>query len=171
MEDNKELGNFAAAHELPIEIYSTVTIDGIDLQVVERRPPHFDKHKEYPVLFHLYGGPGSQTVDKKFTVDFQAYIASNLGYIVVTVDGRGTGFIGRRARCIIRGHIGYYEALDQIETAKIWGKKSYVDEERIAIWGWSYGGFMTLKTLEIDGGRTFRYGMAVAPVTDWRFYG
>lgn len=171
MEDNKDLGKFAAAHELPIEIYSTVTIDGIDLQVVERRPPHFDKHKKYPVLFHLYGGPGSQTVDKKFTVDFQAYIASNLGYIVVTVDGRGTGFIGRRARCIIRGHIGYYEALDQIETAKIWGKKSYVDEERIAIWGWSYGGFMTLKTLEIDGGRTFRYGMAVAPVTDWRFYG
>ena len=171
LEDNQELAKFTAAYQLPIEIYSTVTIDGFDLQVVERRPPYFDEHKQYPVLFQLYGGPGSQTVDKRFTVDFQAYVASNLGYIVVTVDGRGTGFIGRKARCIIRGHIGYFEALDQIETAKIWGAKRYVDAERMAIWGWSYGGFMALKTLELDGGKTFQYGMAVAPVTDWRFYG
>ena len=171
VEDNAPLAKFAAQHELPIEIYQNVTIDGFTLQVVERRPPHFDTNKLYPVLFHLYGGPGSQTVDKKFTVDFQAYVAANLGYVVVTVDGRGTGFIGRKARCIIRGNIGYYEARDQIETAKIWAKKKYVDAGRIAIWGWSYGGFMTLKTLEQDGGNTFRYGMAVAPVTDWRFYG
>lgn len=171
IEDNTGLAGFAAQHEMPINIYSTVEIDGYTLQVIERRPPHFNKHKQYPVLFHLYGGPGSQTVDKKFTVDFQAYIAANLGYIVVTVDGRGTGFIGRKARCIIRGNIGYYEAKDQIETAKIWAKKMYVDASRMAIWGWSYGGFMTLKTLEQDGGRTFQYGMAVAPVTDWRFYG
>lgn len=171
IEDNTGLAEYAAQHELPINVYSTVEIDGYTLQVIERRPPHFDEHKQYPVLFHLYGGPGSQTVDKKFTVDFQAYIAANLGYIVVTVDGRGTGFMGRKARCIIRGNIGYYESKDQIETAKIWGKKKYVDESRMAIWGWSYGGFMTLKTLEQDGGRTFQYGMAVAPVTDWRFYG
>lgn len=171
IEDNQALAKLAAAHELPLEIYQTVTIDGYELQVVERRPPHFDVNKKYPVLFYLYGGPGSQTVNKKFSVDFQAYVASNLGYIVVTVDGRGTGFIGRKARCIIRGHIGYYEALDQIETAKIWRKKSYVDADRMAIWGWSYGGFMTLKTLELDAGQTFQYGMAVAPVTDWRFYG
>ncbi|MCJ1297594.1 hypothetical protein MMC08_000381 [Hypocenomyce scalaris] len=171
IEDNTELAGFAAQHELPINIYSTVTIDGYTLQVIERRPPHFTEDKKYPVLFHLYGGPGSQTVDKKFTVDFQAYVAANLGYIVVTVDGRGTGFIGRKARCIIKGNIGYYEANDQIETAKLWGKKKYVDESRMAIWGWSYGGFMALKTLEQDGGETFRYGMAVAPVTDWRFYG
>ena len=171
VEDNKGLAKFAAEHELPIEIYSTVNIDGFELQVVERRPPHFDENKQYPVLFHLYNGPGSQTVNKKFTVDFQAYVAANLGYLVVTVDGRGTGWIGREARCIIRGNIGYYEAYDQIETAKIWGKKNYVDESRMAIWGWSYGGFTTLKTLEQDGGRTFQYGMAVAPVTDWRFYG
>ena len=171
IEDNQALAHFASQHELPIEIYQTVTIDGFDLQLVERRPPHFDEYKKYPVLFFLYGGPGSQSVDKKFNVDFQAYVASKLGYIVVTVDGRGTGFIGRKARCIIRGHIGYYEALDQISTAKIWAQKKYVDANRMAIWGWSYGGFMTLKTLELDGGNTFKYGMAVAPVTDWRFYG
>lgn len=171
IEDNQALARTAAEHELPIDIYQTVNLGGFDLQVVERRPPHFDEHKQYPVIFHLYGGPGSQTVDKKFTVDFQAYLASSLGYVVVTVDGRGTGFMGREARCIVRGHIGFYEALDQIETAKLWAKKKYVDAERIAIWGWSYGGFMTLKTMELDGGNTFKYGMAVAPVTDWSFYG
>ncbi|KAF8849715.1 putative dipeptidyl-aminopeptidase B [Acephala macrosclerotiorum] len=170
IEKNPGLADMAKKHELPIKIYSTVNIDGYDLNVVERRPPHFSEKKQYPVLFYLYGGPGSQTVTKGFTVDFQSYIASNLGYIVVTVDGRGTGFIGRKARTIIRGNLGYYEAYDQIATAKIWAAKKYVDASRMAIWGWSYGGFMTLKTLEQDAGQTFHYGMAVAPVTDWRFY-
>jgi dipeptidyl aminopeptidase len=170
VEVNEDLADMAKKHELPIEIHSTVTIDGFELQVVERRPPHFNKNKKYPVLFYLYGGPGSQTVSKRFSVDFQSYVAANLGYIVVTVDGRGTGFIGRKARTIIRGNLGYYEAYDQIATAKIWAQKSYVDASRLAIWGWSYGGFMTLKVLEQDAGQTFSYGMAVAPVTDWRFY-
>ncbi|KAL4882788.1 dipeptidyl peptidase IV N-terminal region-domain-containing protein [Aspergillus karnatakaensis] len=170
IEDNADLARLVDEYSLPTEIYQNITIDGFTLQVVERLPPHFNPAKKYPVLFHLYGGPGSQTVDRKFTVDFQAYVAAALGYIVVTVDGRGTGFIGRKARCIIRGDIGYYEAVDQIETAKHWAKKPYVDETRMAIWGWSYGGFMTLKTLEQDAGQTFQYGMAVAPVTDWRFY-
>ena len=171
IEDNKALSTFASAHDLPIQIYQTITVDGFELQVVERRPPHFDERKRYPVLFYLYGGPGSQSVAKKFTVDFQAYVASKLGYIVVTVDGRGTGFIGRKARCIVRGNLGYYEAKDQIEAAKIWAAKKYIDEQRIAIWGWSYGGFMALKTIEQDGGDTFKYAMAVAPVTDWKYYG
>lgn len=171
IEDNQAIAKLAAETEIPIEIYQTVRLGGFDLNVVERRPPHFDESKMYPVVFFLYGGPMSQTVDKKFSVDFQSYLASNLGYIVVTVDGRGTGFLGREARCIIRGHIGYFEAQDQIDTAKIWAQKKYVDADRMAIWGWSYGGFMTLKTLELDGGNTFKYGMAVAPVTDWSFYG
>ncbi|KAL6720719.1 hypothetical protein ACLMJK_002644 [Lecanora helva] len=169
-ESNTGLAQMAASHELPIEIYSTINIEGIDLNIVERRPPHFDENKKYPVLFQLYGGPGSQQVNRKFGVDFQTYVASNLGYIVVTLDNRGTGFLGRAARTIVRGHIGYIEAMDQITAAKMMAKKPYVDSERIAIWGWSYGGFMTLKTLELDAGETFKYGMAVAPVTDWRFY-
>lgn len=171
IEENKDLAKKVEEYALPAEIYQNITIDGVTLQMVERRPPHFNPVKKYPVLFYLYGGPGSQTVDRKFAVDFQSYVASTLGYIVVTVDGRGTGFIGRKARCIVRGNIGYWEAHDQIETAKEWAKKPYVDETRFAIWGWSYGGFMTLKVLEQDAGRTFQYGMAVAPVTDWRFYG
>ena len=170
IEDNQALAKYAASHDLPTELYQTVNLSGFELNVVERRPPHFDPSKQYPVLFWLYAGPGSQMVDKKFSVDFQTSVASDLGYIVVTVDGRGTGFIGRKARCIIRGVIGYYEAQDQIAAAKLWAEKDYVDASRMAIWGWSYGGFMTLKTLELDGGETFKYGMAVAPVTDWRFY-
>ncbi|KAJ5970917.1 uncharacterized protein N7479_000835 [Penicillium vulpinum] len=170
IEENLELVKMVEDSALPTEVYTNVTIDGYTLQVLERRPPNFNSAKKYPVLFFLYGGPGSQTVDRKFTVDFQSYVASSLGYIVVTVDGRGTGFIGREARCVVRGNIGHYEALDQIETGKIWASKSYVDETRMAVWGWSYGGYMTLKVLEQDAGETFQYGMAVAPVTDWRFY-
>ena len=170
LENNNALAEMAKKHELPHNIFSTVNIEGVDLQVVERRPPHFDPTKRYPVLFYLYGGPGSQQVTRRFHVDFQSVVASSLNYIVVTVDNRGTGFIGRKARNIIREHFGKYEAHDQIETAKIWAKKPYVDADRMAIWGWSYGGFMTLKVLETDAGETFKYGMAVAPVTDWRFY-
>ncbi|KAJ6032271.1 hypothetical protein N7540_003003 [Penicillium herquei] len=170
IEENTRLTQMVEQYALPAEIYTNVTIDGYTLQVLERRPPHFNPAKKYPVLFHMYAGPGSQTVDRKFTVDFQSYVASSLGYIVVTVDGRGTGYIGRKARCIIRGNLGHYEAHDQIDAAKIYASKSYVDESRMAIWGWSFGGFMTLKVLELDAGQTFQYGMAVAPVTDWRFY-
>ncbi|CAD6505581.1 BgTH12-01071 [Blumeria graminis f. sp. triticale] len=170
IEENLRLSDLAKMYELPVDIYSTVNIDGIDLNVVERRPAGFDASKKYPVLFYLYGGPGSQTVSKKFSIDFQAYIAASLGYIVVTVDGRGTGFIGRKARTIVRDNLGFYEAHDQIETAKLWAQKEYVDPSKMAVWGWSYGGFLTLKTLEQDSGQTFSYGMAVAPVTDWRYY-
>lgn len=171
IEENESLANLAKEYAIPIEIYQNVTVDGFTLPVVERRPPYFNPKKKYPVLFFLYGGPGSQTVDRKFTVDFQSYVASTLGYIVVTVDGRGTGHNGRESRCIIRDNIGQYEVRDQIETAKIWGEKKYVDANRMAIWGWSYGGYLTLKTLEQDAGKTFQYGMAVAPVTNWSFYG
>ncbi|CAK4032027.1 dipeptidyl-aminopeptidase B [Lecanosticta acicola] len=172
IEENKALEQLAKKTELPIEIYQTINVDGFDLNLVERRPPHFDASgkKKYPVLFYLYNGPGFQQVDRKFNIDFQSYVASSLGYIVVTLDGRGTGYMGRKHRTIVRGNIGYWEAHDQIEAAKMWAKKKYVDEERMAIWGWSYGGFMTLKTIETDAGQTFKYGMAVAPVTDWRFY-
>ncbi|KAL1651340.1 hypothetical protein SLS58_000679 [Diplodia intermedia] len=170
IEDNQLLSKKAREHELPIMVYSTMTVDNMELNIVEYRPPHFDKHKKYPVLFHMYNGPGSQQVTKKFGVDFSSYVASSLGYIVVTLDGRGTGFIGRAARTVVRGNLGHYEATDQINAAKLWASKPYVDEKKMAIWGWSYGGFMTLKALEQDAGETFRYGMAVAPVTDWRYY-
>lgn len=170
LEENQALNELATKSELPINIYQTINIDGFELNLVERRPPHFDENKKYPVLFYLYNGPGFQEVDRKFGVNFQSFVASSLGYIVITLDGRGTGYLGRSTRTIVRGNLGYWEAHDQIEAAKKWAAKSYVDADRIGIWGWSYGGFMTLKTLEQDAGQTFKYGMAVAPVTDWRFY-
>ncbi|KAL2270254.1 hypothetical protein VTJ83DRAFT_2438 [Remersonia thermophila] len=170
VEKNEDLAEKAKTHALPSLVYGTINVDGVDLNYVERRPPNFDEHKKYPVLFYQYSGPGSQTVTKKFQVDFQSYVAAGLGYLCVTVDGRGTGYIGRRNRVVIRGELGRWEAHDQIAAAKAWAEKSYVDSERLAIWGWSFGGFNTLKTLEQDAGQTFKYGMAVAPVTDWRFY-
>jgi dipeptidyl aminopeptidase len=171
IEDNERLRKLAADHALPTLVYGNITLGDFGFNILERRPPNFDPRRRYPVLFWQYQGPGSQSVDKTFTVDFQAYVAATLGYIVVTLDGRGTGFIGRKARCAVRGNIGHWEATDQIAAAKSYAQRAYVDEERLAVWGWSYGGFTALKTLEMDAGRTFKYGMAVAPVTDWRFYG
>ena len=171
IEDNKQLADRARTHELPILKYGTIDLDdGVSVTYVERRPPHFDPHRQYPVLFQQYSGPGSQTVTKRFAVDFQSYVASALGYLVVTVDPRGTGFRGRRHRVAVRSRLGVLEAADHIAAASHFAGRPYVDASRLAIWGWSYGGFMTLKALEQDAGRTFSYGMAVAPVTDWRFY-
>ncbi|KAL1874735.1 hypothetical protein VTK73DRAFT_263 [Phialemonium thermophilum] len=170
VEANKGLAEKVGRHKLPTKVYGTLIVDGIKLNYVERRPPNFDESRRHPVLFQQYSGPGSQMVNKKFGVDFQSYVAAGLGYLVVTVDGRGTGFIGRKARVLVRGELGKWESHDQIAAAKHWASLPYVDASRLAIWGWSFGGFTTLKTLEQDAGQTFRYGMAVAPVTDWRFY-
>ncbi|CCX08607.1 Similar to Probable dipeptidyl-aminopeptidase B; acc. no. D5GM60, partial [Pyronema omphalodes CBS 100304] len=109
IEDNKDLKELSTRYSLPTFHYSTINIDGFDLNVVERRPPNFDENKKYPVIFHVYGGPGSQQVQKTFKIDFQAYMAGGLDYLVVTVDGRGTGFIGRKARVAVRGNLGHWE--------------------------------------------------------------
>ncbi|CAK7563495.1 MAG: hypothetical protein SEPTF4163_001364 [Sporothrix epigloea] len=177
LEDNAELADRARKHALPLRVYGTLEVPGyekgdppVQLNYVERRPPHFNPNKQYPVLFQQYSGPGSQEVKHEFKVDFQSYIAASLGYVVVTVDPRGTGYIGRKNRVTVRGRLGMVESHDHIAAARHWGGLPYVDASRLAIWGWSYGGFTTLKTLEQDAGRTFSYGMAVAPVTDWRFY-
>lgn len=171
IEHNAELADRARKHELPILKFGTLDLgDGISVNYLERRPPHFDPKKKYPILFQQYSGPGSQQVTKEFKVDFQSYVASNLGYLVITVDPRGTGFLGRKHRVAVRSRLGLLESQDHIAAARHFAALDYVDETRLAIWGWSYGGFTTLKTLEQDAGRTFSYGMAVAPVTDWRFY-
>ncbi|CAK7227886.1 hypothetical protein SCUCBS95973_006693 [Sporothrix curviconia] len=177
LEDNAELADRVRKHALPLRIYGTLEVPGyedgdppVQLNYVERRPPHFNPNKKYPVLFQQYSGPGSQEVKHEFRVDFQSYVAASLGYVVVTVDPRGTGYTGRKNRVLVRGRLGVVEAHDHIAAARHWGALPYVDANRLAIWGWSYGGFTTLKTLEQDAGQTFSYGMAVAPVTDWRFY-
>lgn len=171
VEDNAALAKSAREHDLPVVRYGTLDLGGgFAINYKEQRPPRFDPHREHPVLFQQYSGPNSQSVTKRFGVDFQSYVASALGYVVVTVDPRGTGFLGRRHRVAVRSRLGFLEARDHIAAARHFASLGYVDASRLAIWGWSYGGFATLKTLEQDAGRTFSYGMAVAPVTDWRFY-
>lgn len=176
LSQNDHLKKKAEDFHLPQQVYSQVKV-GVDknnkdvlANAVEYRPPNFNTSLKYPVLFYVYGGPVSQLVQKTFAYSFPHVVASTLNAIVVTVDGRGTGFRGRAFRNVVREHLGRYEAQDQIAAARDWASREYVDPTRLAIWGWSYGGFMTLKTLETDGGDVFRYGMAVAPVTDWRFY-
>ncbi|KAH6561437.1 hypothetical protein BASA50_005658 [Batrachochytrium salamandrivorans] len=133
-------------------------------------PADFDLYgqKTYPVLMQVYGGPNSQMVQQKFNIDFSFRMAT-LGFIVVQVDGRGTGFKGRKYRSSVSRNLGLHEVEDQTEAARWLGKQSYVDASRIGIWGWSYGGYMAAKCIEANSG-VFALGMSVAPVTDWRFY-
>jgi len=121
------------------------------------------------VFFNVYGGPGSQQIDVSFKTSWLDYLACSLGYIVVTVDGRGTGFKGRKLRNPVKDNLGYWETVDQINAAKIWAAKSYVDPKRIGIFGWSYGGFMASKVAEANAG-VHSLAIAVAPVTSWRLY-
>jgi dipeptidyl aminopeptidase len=177
IEDNKGLQELLGHYDLPSVSYSQIKVADDDetgkpimANTVEIRPPHFSPSRKYPVVFFVYGGPISQTVTKQFGYDFQKVFSATADAVVVTVDGRGTGFMGRKFRAVVRDQLGHYEVRDQIAGATEWASRSYIDPTRIAIWGWSYGGYMTLKTLETDGGKTFSYGVAVAPVTDWRFY-
>ncbi|KAI8062619.1 dipeptidyl peptidase IV N-terminal region-domain-containing protein [Gongronella butleri] len=169
LSDNKPLADLLSTYDLPAIRMSTIQAGALELPVMEVLPPGFDVSLKYPVLFHVYGGPGSQLVSHKFALDWHTFVASHLGYIVVTVDGRGTGFQGRKYRSAVRGQLGNLETVDQVTAAKHWAKLDYVDSSRIAIWGWSYGGYMTTKVLESDDG-VFAAGMAVAPVTDWQYY-
>lgn len=173
LEDNADLGGMLTQYDLPQKVHSTITIDGLTMNTLELRPPSFDGSgkTKYPVLFRPYGGPTSQTANHKFGIDWHSWLASDptMEYLVVIVDGRGTGYMSRKLRVPVRGDLGKWEAYDQIEAAKQWKKRPYVDPEKFAIWGWSFGGFLTLKVLEA-GSAVFQYGMAVAPVTDWRFY-
>ena len=117
---------------------------------------------------YQYSGPGSQQVLDTWGISWETYMAS-LGYIVVCVDGRGTGGRGEAFEKCTYLKIGVKEAKDQVETALYLGKQPYVDKDRIGIWGWSYGGYMTLMSMS-EGTPVFKAGVAVAAPTDWRFY-
>ncbi|KAI0640694.1 dipeptidyl aminopeptidase [Trametes meyenii] len=169
--ENPQLNETLSQYELPIVTHSTIESDGYELNVLEMRPPRMDDsgRTKYPVLFRVYGGPGSQLVDVRFQHDWHTYAVAELQYIVVIVDGRGTGFRGRALRNPVKNNLGAWETIDQINAAKIWAAKEYVDPKRIGIWGWSYGGFMSSKVVEADAG-IHSLAMAVAPVTSWRLY-
>lgn len=147
--------------------------DGYSMNVMQQLPPNFDPSKKYPVLFTPYGGPNSQRVIKSFQVySWAAYISSEpeLQFITYTIDNRGTGFKGREYRATVTRQLGKLEPVDQIWAAEqLIAQNEFIDASKIGMWGHSYGGYLTAKTLEEDSG-VFSFGMISAPVSDWRFY-
>ncbi len=179
LEDNQELIDKLATYDISKKEFFSFTTPNImlpDSQQVELNgwriyPPDFDPGQEYPVLISIYGGPGSQTVQNSwggFNYMWHMMLAQQ-GIIVVSVDNRGTGYRGEVFKKMTYQELGKYETLDYIETAKYLGKLNYVDENRIGIFGWSYGGFMASNAL-FQGADYFSTAVAVAPVTNWRYY-
>lgn len=148
--------------------FSLTTSEGVKLNASMIKPVDFDPEQQYPVLITQYSGPNSQSVRDAWSFDWENYLAQE-GYVVVSVDPRGTGARGEEFRKMTYLKLGHYETIDLLESARYLGKKDYIDKERIGIWGWSYGGFMTCLTMT-KGEGIIDAGIAVAPVTNWRFY-
>ncbi|HSU16535.1 S9 family peptidase [Longimicrobium sp.] len=153
------------------EFFTFRTSDGTQLNGSMIKPANFDPAKKYPVLMYVYGGPGSQTVTDAWGGSRYLWhqLLAQRGYIVVSVDNRGTGGRGSAFKKSTYLDLGTREAADQIEAARWLAQQPYVDPQRLGIWGWSYGGYMTAFTLE-QPGSPFKAGISVAPVADWGLY-
>ncbi|MCA6422202.1 MAG: S9 family peptidase [Flavobacterium sp.] len=170
--DNKTLAEKVKKYNLPTKEFFELTTDkGNKLNAWMIKPTDFDANKKYPVFMYQYSGPGSQQVDNKWNTanDYWFMMLAQQGYIVACVDGRGTGFKGAAFKKCTQNQLGKLEVEDQIDAAKVIGNYSYVDKTRIGIFGWSYGGFMSSNCL-FKGADVFKMAIAVAPVTNWRFY-
>ena len=169
--DNKEVLEMLENYNLPEKEYGTINISGYDLNMYTFKPVDFNPNKQYPVLLYHYSGPGSQTVSESWlgANDYWHQLLTQHGYIVVAVDGRGTGYKGSEFKKLTQKELGKYEVIDQIRVAEKLGKESYIDASRIGIWGWSYGGFMSANAI-FQAPDVFSTAIAVAPVTSWRFY-
>lgn len=134
-------------------------------------PPGFDPDQEYPMFMYVYGGPGSQTVTHRWNTFNGAWfqMLAQMGYVVVSVDNRGTGGRGEEFRKMTYQELGKYETIDLIEAATWLGNQDYIDRNRMGIFGWSYGGYLSSLCLA-KGADVFSAAIAVAPVTTWRFY-
>lgn len=171
IEDNRALREQLKDYDLSGKELSTLDINGNTLNMWMIKPKDFDPDKKYPLFLFQYSGPGSQQVSNSFYAanDFWYEMLASQGYIVACVDGRGTGFKGADFKKSTQLQLGKYEVQDQIAVAQKLGKESFIDADRIGIWGWSYGGFMASNAL-FQGADTFKMAIAVAPVTSWRFY-
>ena len=171
IKDNSALLEKEAAYNFAPKELSTIEVNGNELNMWMIKPNDFDENKEYPLLMFQYSGPGSQSVSNSYfgTNDYWYQLLANEGYIIATVDGRGTGFKGADFKKVTQNELGKYEVEDQIAAAKKFGEMDYIDENRIGIWGWSYGGFMSSNAI-LKGNDTFSMAIAVAPVISWRFY-
>lgn len=176
VEDNAELKEVLAKEALPSrEFFSFMTSEGVQLNGMIYKPKDFDFNKKYPVIFHQYSGPGSQQVMDNWNAGsvargglFEAILCQH-GYICIVVDPRGTAARGADFQKLTYLKMGQMESRDQVEAALYMAKQPYIDASKMAIWGWSYGGFNTLMSMS-EGRNVFCCGVAIAPPTDWRFY-
>lgn len=171
LEDNQALKTRLSEYNVPdIEFSTLTTTDNIELHYWIMKPADFDPKRSYPLLMYVYGGPGSQTVANAWSYQNLWFRhLTQLGYVVVSVDNRGTGHRGEEFKKCTYLNLGKLETEDQIEAAKYFGKLSWIDAARIGIWGWSYGGYMSTLCMT-KGAEYFKTGIAVAPVTNWRYY-
>ena len=171
LEDNAEFNAKMKEFNLSKkEIFSIQTEDA-ELNAWMIKPPNFDSNKKYPLFMFLYGGPGSQQVKNSFgwTNYYWYQMLAQNGYIVACVDNRGTGGKGSEFKKMTYKELGKYELIDQINAAKYFGNLDYIDSKRIGIQGWSYGGYMSSLAIT-KGSDIFSLAIAVAPVTNWRYY-
>ena len=159
------------AYTISDKVFSTLSVNGNDLNMWTIKPLGFDPNKSYPMLMYQYSGPGSQEVANRWndSNDYWYQMLAQQGYYVVCVDGRGTGFKGANFKKVTYMNLVKYETEDQIAAAKQLSKLPFIDESRIGIWGWSFGGQMSTNCL-LKGSSIFKMAIAVAPVTNWRFY-
>lgn len=171
IKDNDALAQKVANFKTSKKEFSTIHINGNELNMWMIKPADFDPTKKYPLFMSQYSGPGSQSVANRWngTNDYWYQMLAQQGYIVACVDGRGTGYKGADFKKVTYLNLVKYETEDQIAAAKKLGELPYIDETRIGIWGWSYGGHMSTNCL-LKGNDVFKMAIAVAPVTSWRFY-
>lgn len=172
IKDNKKVAETMSGYKLSKpEFFNFTTSEGISLNGWMIKPTDFNPSKKYPVFQYMYGGPNSQTVKNEWLGPnfFWFQMLAQNGYIIVSVDNRGTGARGEAFNKCIYKQLGKLETIDQIEVAKWMGKQTYVDASRIGAFGWSYGGYMT-SLLMTKGADYFKAAIAVAPVTNWRYY-
>lgn len=169
LQDNAALNERLAKYNFANKEFFTVnTASGVELNAWMVKPLNFDENKRYPVLMFQYSGPNSQQVLDSYSFDWERYLSTK-DILVVCVDGRGTGARGEAFRKCTYMNMGDLESKDQVEAAHALAELPYVDGDRMAIWGWSFGGYNTLMALTVGKG-TFKVGIAVAPPTDWRYY-
>ena len=169
--DNTELKNELKGYKMSKKEFSTININGNELNMWMLKPVDFDASKKYPLFMFQYSGPGSQQVGNSWNAanDYWHNMLAQKGIIVVCVDGRGTGLKGADFKKITQKELGKYEVEDQIAAAKKLAELPYINKNKIGIWGWSYGGFMSTNCI-LKGNDVFSMAIAVAPVTSWRFY-
>ncbi|KAK9537562.1 hypothetical protein VZT92_005167 [Zoarces viviparus] len=169
LEENKKLENILSQFQMPTMQHGTLKIAGYDLWYQMMLPPNFKKSKKYPLLIDVYGGPCSQEVDYRFKLNWDTYLSSSNGIIVASFDGRGSGYQGDEIMHAIYRRLGTFEVEDQIAAVRKFINMGFIDKDRIAIWGWSYGGYVTSMALGAGTG-LFKCGIAVAPVAKWEYY-